>query len=321
LVRVVTESRDRQTYLDIAKGIGIFLVVYGHVQIGLHTAGLLKDSTLASAVIHTIYTVHMPLFFLVSGYLAHHSLSRKPASVAANEILVYLVLAYIFWSLVHLGLRYLFSDVVNRPMALTDVFTLWIPKDQFWFLFALAVCYCAALLCKITSISPWVCLAAAIATYWFRFDYGGIGYGLLYFSIGMLIAGHLGVIEPNDAWFRADAAIVCFGLFVVSVTFCETHGIYNRLDVVGALSGAYVIVFLSRYICWPIIRTMGEFSFYIFVMHVIFSSGLRAILKHGLHLKNVPLHLALGVLAGLAFPVLVGMAARRYGFNRYIFAR
>jgi len=47
----------RNSSLDIAKGIGIILVVIGH----LHEAPLL--------LVKFIYSFHMPLFFILSGYI------------------------------------------------------------------------------------------------------------------------------------------------------------------------------------------------------------------------------------------------------------
>lgn len=48
---------DRDKSLDIAKGIGILLMVIGHCY---HTENI---------VLKTIYSFHMPLFFIVSGML------------------------------------------------------------------------------------------------------------------------------------------------------------------------------------------------------------------------------------------------------------
>ena len=47
-------ASKRETHIDIAKGIAICLMVYGHVE----TIGM-----------GFIYLFHMPLFFILSGYL------------------------------------------------------------------------------------------------------------------------------------------------------------------------------------------------------------------------------------------------------------
>ena len=51
--------QKRLDYLDMAKGVGIFLVILGHIQ-------YLEESTM-----RFIYSFHMPLFFMIGGILAH----------------------------------------------------------------------------------------------------------------------------------------------------------------------------------------------------------------------------------------------------------
>lgn len=48
--------RNRITYIDTAKGIGIILIVVGHMLP-------------VKAVIHVIFAFHVPLFFIISGFL------------------------------------------------------------------------------------------------------------------------------------------------------------------------------------------------------------------------------------------------------------
>lgn len=50
--------KNRETWLDVAKGLGIILVVYGHSSIFAQNALLIY-----------IYWFHMPAFFIISGYL------------------------------------------------------------------------------------------------------------------------------------------------------------------------------------------------------------------------------------------------------------
>lgn len=46
--------KNRISYIDIAKGIGIFLVIWGHI-------------ILNGPAYNIIYAFHMPLFFFLSG--------------------------------------------------------------------------------------------------------------------------------------------------------------------------------------------------------------------------------------------------------------
>lgn len=52
------KSKDRIGWIDIARGIGIFLVVFGHRVAGY--TGLMA---------RMIYGVHLPIFFIISGYI------------------------------------------------------------------------------------------------------------------------------------------------------------------------------------------------------------------------------------------------------------
>ncbi len=62
MTRSTVQSAARFDWLDIAKGLGIIAVVLGHVLADD------KESSLSQALVHTIYSFHMPLFFLLAGY-------------------------------------------------------------------------------------------------------------------------------------------------------------------------------------------------------------------------------------------------------------
>ena len=53
-----TDNNKRLDYLDVAKGIGILLVILGHCQLGR-----------IGRAHSLIYSFHMPLFFFLSGFV------------------------------------------------------------------------------------------------------------------------------------------------------------------------------------------------------------------------------------------------------------
>jgi len=53
-------------WVDYAKGIGIILVVYGHVARGIFSAGMIVNEKIFRLVDSVIYSFHMPLFFFLS---------------------------------------------------------------------------------------------------------------------------------------------------------------------------------------------------------------------------------------------------------------
>lgn len=53
---MTTEKGKREKWLDVVKGVGILLMVVGHTKV-------------SDAIKIWIYSFHMPLFFMVTGYL------------------------------------------------------------------------------------------------------------------------------------------------------------------------------------------------------------------------------------------------------------
>lgn len=72
-------------WVNIAKGIAIFLVVYGHVIDGLADSGY----TFASYEVQhgIIYSFHMPLFFFLSGLFFDNMLKRELLTVIKSRAL------------------------------------------------------------------------------------------------------------------------------------------------------------------------------------------------------------------------------------------
>lgn len=59
---------ERKSYLDVAKGFDLLLVVWGHAGMGVPGLGT------------AIIQFHMPLFFIVSGYLFKNMQNKMEAS-------------------------------------------------------------------------------------------------------------------------------------------------------------------------------------------------------------------------------------------------
>lgn len=62
-------SSQRETRIDICKGIAITLVVIGHVIASYHNTGLLKDAVFFNYVGIFVYSFHMPLFMMISWFV------------------------------------------------------------------------------------------------------------------------------------------------------------------------------------------------------------------------------------------------------------
>ena len=82
-------NKERSLYIDAAKGLGIILMFLGHMQIG-------------EPLLAFIYSFHMPLFVIISGFLFR---ADKPVSDALRHRSKALLLPYLYTNLAALCVR------------------------------------------------------------------------------------------------------------------------------------------------------------------------------------------------------------------------
>lgn len=93
-------SGGRLLWVDAMKGVGIIAVIAGHVW----TRGAVRDA---------IYSVHMPLFFILSGYVAQ----PRPTGQLTRRLLLALIVPFLSFSLVLLGADFLIEGLRGmRPV-------------------------------------------------------------------------------------------------------------------------------------------------------------------------------------------------------------
>ena len=87
-------SNNRIVWVDIAKGIGIILVLIGHIS---------QNKNLH----YFIYSFHMPLFFIISGYLysEKEQYVRKKAKSILLPYLFWSIVSFLYWVLIERNLR------------------------------------------------------------------------------------------------------------------------------------------------------------------------------------------------------------------------
>ena len=132
------ESREQRriVYLDFVKGVAIFLVVFGHcIQYG-------NDATFFPSMLYKIiYSFHMPLFALVSGYLFFPSVSRRKPLDALLKQAKSFILPVASWTVIY-AFIHSFTGLYrwNIPDYLAHVL---------WFLWAMFLCSMAVLSARV----------------------------------------------------------------------------------------------------------------------------------------------------------------------------
>ncbi|WP_294391444.1 acyltransferase family protein [uncultured Sphingomonas sp.] len=303
---------SRLPWIDVAKGLGIILVVYGHAVRGQTAAGLLPSTDAVMWQDHLIYAFHMPLFFFLSGLV-----SRQVDSHAAGRFLrgklMAIVYPYALWSVVQGGLSMIAGSHANNPETFGSLASIaWRPIDQFWFLYILFLCQLTLLLPRI-----WLYILPPagflVATH---FEVTSIlaraVYALPYFAAGAILTA-----QPVARWLQDRRAAIALTLFAwgsfALLAIWPAGGVVGRyaLAVVG-IGGMLGLAFALADRA-PILAKLGEASMAIYLAHVIISAAARTVTA-GWAMEFPGFALVFVTIAGLLGPYVLYMLARHHGW-------
>lgn len=133
-------NSDRNKLLDILKGIAIILVVLGHsIQYGSGPAYVQKNMFFDNAVFKIIYSFHMPLFMLVSGYLFNFSVCNHPFKKVMLSRFSALIVPIFVWAFFIVAIQVSFG---NSNIAVFRIIKTYISTgiSNLWFLWAIFYC-------------------------------------------------------------------------------------------------------------------------------------------------------------------------------------
>ena len=309
------QAHKREIWADVAKGLAIVFVVYGHAYRGLREANLLSDSPAWAIVDYVIYTTHMPVFFFITGYFFDASIRKGGRKFWSGRLAV-LVWPYLLWSFLQFQAQ-LLGDALKLTNGSPDPYRiltiLWDPISPFWFLYALiAALLVSTLLRGMNALVPALVSAAVLLLSSLSSSMGvvnDIAYALFYVSCGRL--WHL-FEQPMSARLPLFQA---FGvpLFAATAALGFVLGIPDRLNVPAAFAGLLVVMTVSNAIArgslgTRLFATLGSYSMGIYVMHITVLGAARAL---GMQLfgGSIPLTLMLEMVLGVALPMLVQKAA------------
>jgi fucose 4-O-acetylase-like acetyltransferase len=299
---------QRIALIDYAKGIGIFLVVLGHVLRGL-TGTVLRENALTQALDQWIYAFHMPLFFFLSGYLAERSVSKSLGTAVSSKLRA-IAYPYFLWSVIQETLRHL-AGISDQPLS-----SLWrityLPILQFWFLYVLFVVSLVYLLLRKLKVPVAVCFvgfALLFASEFIDLSLGPwpvlymIRLNAVYFGLGAIASrvDWVGQIQRVQQSILLPSAFFGFSLIALAAIVNLTHlelWLFP-LAVLGIFASLSLAAYLATVQRFSVLQTWGLRSLEIFVAHTIFTAAARIVLKTGLHIHQPVIHILVGTALGL----------------------
>lgn len=126
---------QRLEWLDFARGASILLVVMFHASTALEEHGAISELYWFAS--NLFGPIRMPVFFLVSGFLAR-GLLQKSWPYLLNQRVALLAYLFTIWTVIHFGVAVALPLGQDAPLAslLTSFYR---PSSVLWFIWALAL--------------------------------------------------------------------------------------------------------------------------------------------------------------------------------------
>jgi fucose 4-O-acetylase-like acetyltransferase len=326
---------SRIGWVDCAKGIGILLVVYGHVARGVSTAGLMDGEGSFQFVDSLIYSFHMPLFFFLSGMFFLNSYRKTGMPLITNKFVV-LIYPYVIWSVLQTGVKIVMGGHTNHPAQLHDFVTiLWLPVEQFWFLYSLFMIFVFESICFSTlrklDRSEQTCIVligmVSLGLFFLRpllpgvFQVQTVAEYMVYFHGGICFT-----FFTKEKELRGLVRIPLLWLLLFA-SCAAVHQLWWENSVVLplllAFSGTMIVITLSHVLLPPIFTIfsyLGKFSMEIYLIHILAASGFRIILVKVFQTSSLSLHLAGGLTFGLLIPILFAKMTEKHPLGALFFS-
>lgn len=282
----MTGSAKRIGWIDIARGIGIILVVYAHAARGLVLSAVLPAGGWSVDVDTVIYAFHMPLFFVLAGLNIERSVARGRTAFIVNKLET-IVWPYFLWSLVQGGLKLAGARYTNNPITPADLIAIpVVPIEQFWFLYVLFLCQLfAAIVLPRRWLLAGLTLLGVLA--WSTIVNGSILFRALhylpYVVAGLFVAPVLARLaaRPMAQMAVLVAAWLVFAALILPVGRpAEAPSVIYALALLGTagtIALAMGLESMKLHMGW--LAYLGRLSMPIFLMHTIFSAAMRIALK------------------------------------------
>jgi len=324
-VEIILKIKNRLDHLDIARGIAIILVVWGHADRRMDYQFYKENLEFLDQI---IYSFHIALLFIISGALFRGGLINREFQTiffrAANSILKpFLALSLAFIPLKLITLKGIISVTTFKELFLGIFFfqsSDWAPSGVLWFLFVLfgAMILTAILVKRLgLSFGQVLCIAIAIklasplVNDVHLFAAGKFARNFVFFVVGVYLTE---VVKDNQV--NARNLVVMCGYCIIFVLFFWATDIYKPFfQLITGIAGSLVVLKLSTITAklkipiGNLLRYCGQNSISIFVFHMpsfVFISF--ALSKLGL--KSSYFGFGIFVLMGCTIPLFIELVLK-----------
>jgi len=332
-------ARQRLDWVDMAKGLSIFLVVI------MYCASSVGEDTGRTGFLHWTIAFaapfRMPEFFLISGLFLSQVIAR-PWKAYADRRVVHYFYFYALWAVIHIVFK---TALVGRDPAGALSYLAWAviePYGVLWFIYMLGVFGLVAKLLHEIRAPQWGVLAVAavlqmagihtgsylidqFAAYYVFFHAGAM-FAPQLFRLADWTSGHvpaaLGVLA---AWAAVNAMLVFSPGFRLDPVHIEMGwaglpGLHLILALAGSAAICMVAALLVRIPAMDWLRWLGARSLVVYVAFVL-PMGIARTLLLRFGIEEVNLVSLVTMAVAITAPLVLWWLTEKTGLGRFLFAR
>ena len=302
---------QRVQWQDTAKGLGIVLVAFGHVERGLVSAGILT-APVWEDIDFALYTFHMPLFMFLAGLNVPRSLRAGTVPFLRKKAGALLV-PYFAWTVIQSVVMATLGSMSNNPKTLEPLlYVLWEPVSPFWFLYVLF-----AFMVLVAVVPRRLLIGLAVIAFLAAEPFGvdslphQLLHFLLFFVAGIVVGGAERSLRLSPLVVLGSLAVWALGIGIALNAGFENYNSVLMLPV--AVTGSIAVIAaaqITERAVWLV--RLGQMSLAVYVMHVMAGAGTRILFDKILHVPHEPaLYLLVCTAAAVIGPVIAYLILER----------
>jgi len=332
-------STNRLDWVDMAKGLSIFLVVmmYAAASVGEDTGGVgAFHWAIAFAT-----PFRMPEFFLISGLFLSQVIDRPWRAFADRRVVHYLYF-YVLWAAIHIVFKV--GLLAANPLGMVEQLAWAVvePYGVLWFIYLLAMVGAVTKLLHALRAPVWAVFAVGailqMATIhtgsyaidqfaaYFVFFYAGYVMAPLLFRLAGWAGDHLALaLAGLLVWAAIHAALVFSPGFAMQpvhpvMGWAGLPGIHLILALAGTAALCVIAALLTRLPAMDWLRWMGSKSLIIYVAFVL-PLGISRTVLIKLGLLEPTMLTALTMAIAIVSPLVLYALVKRTGMGNFLFER
>lgn len=271
----MSNAKVRDSYIDIVKAFTAICVVVGHcIQYGSGNKFFSNNSYFDNIVFKIIYSFHMPLFMLVSGYLFAFSINKRKWSHNIVYKFKTLVIPILLWSVIPFVLSIVGMYESDESISFRNLVKKYISTslENLWFLWAVFWCSIIVIIVHrffkdniiaytfgllLTFLTPDnIGLLSNLALYKFMYPYFLIGY---FYNLKNKKEIYRPIYQKNITLIIIGIAYVGLMFFYNYNSYIYTSGycifkgdIYNQIYndvyrfVIGLVGSAFIMLLIHK---------------------------------------------------------------------------